>query len=89
MNSSNDLNAGMRCIKYLLFTFNLLFVITGVLIIGVGTTIKAIYSNFDSILDERFYSPATLLIIIGCIVFIVAFFGCCGAVKESTCMVMV
>jgi hypothetical protein len=63
--------------------------ITGILIIGVGTTIQAIYSNFDIFLEERFYSPATLLIAIGCIVFVVAFFGCCGAARESTCMVMI
>jgi hypothetical protein len=63
--------------------------ITGILISGVGTTIKAIYNNFDTLLEDRFYSPATLLIAIGCIVFLVAFFGCCGAVRESTCMVMI
>ncbi|KDR06365.1 CD63 antigen-like [Zootermopsis nevadensis] len=85
---TRDLNAGMRCIKYLLFFFNLLFVITGILIIGVGTTIQAIYNNFDIFLEGRFYSPTTLLIVIGFIVFVVAFFGCCGAVRESTCMVM-
>ncbi|XP_069703024.1 CD63 antigen-like [Periplaneta americana] len=85
---STDLNAGMRCIKYLLFSFNLLFVITGILIIGVGTTIQAIYNNFDTFLEDRFFSPAVLLIAIGCIVFAVAFFGCCGALRESTCMVM-
>ncbi|PSN47124.1 hypothetical protein C0J52_14501 [Blattella germanica] len=54
-------------------------IIAGILIIGVGTTIKAIYSHFDTFLEDRFNSPATLLIVIGCIVFIVAFFGCCGA----------
>lgn len=84
-----DLNAGMRCIKYLLFSFNLLFVITGILISSVGATIKAIYNNFDTLLEDRFYSPATLLIAIGCIVFVVAVFGCCGAVRESTCMIMI
>lgn len=62
--------------------------ITGILIIGVGTTIEAVYNNFDTFLEDRFYSPATMLIAIGCIVFVVAFFGCCGAVRESTCMIM-
>jgi len=86
---TTDLNAGMRCIKYLLFTFSLLFVITGILIIGLGTTIHTIYGHFDTFLEERFFSPANLLIAIGCIVFVVAFFGCCGAARESTCMIMI
>jgi hypothetical protein len=63
--------------------------ITGILISGVGATIKAIYNNFDTLLEDRFYSPATLLIAIGCIVFVVAVFGCCGALQESTCMIMI
>jgi hypothetical protein len=57
--------------------------------IGLGTTIQAIYGHFDSFLDDRFFSPATLLIAIGCIVFVVALFGCCGAARESTCMIMI
>jgi len=63
--------------------------ITGILIIGVGTTIKAMYNNFDTLLEDRFYSPATLLIAIGCIVFIVASFACCGTIRESTWMIMI
>jgi hypothetical protein len=63
--------------------------ITGILISGVGATIKAIYNNFDTLLEDRFYSPATLLIAIGCIVFVVAVFGCWGALQESTCMIMI
>lgn len=86
---TTDLNAGMRCIKYLLFSFSLLFVITGILIIGLGTSIQAIYNHFDTFLEDRFFSPANLLIAVGCIVFVVAFFGCCGAARESTCMIMI
>jgi len=86
---TTDLNAGMRCIKYLLFSFSLLFVISGILIIAIGTTIHTIFNHFDSFLGDRFFTPAYLLIAIGCIVFVVAFFGCCGAVRESTCMIMI
>jgi len=64
-------------------------VISGILIIGLGTTIRAIYNHFDTLLEDRFFSPAYLLIAIGCIVFVVAFFGCFGAVRESTCMIMI
>lgn len=59
------------------------------MIISVGTTIYAVYENFSHFLDPSYFSPATLLVVVGILVFIIAFMGCCGALKESTCMVLV
>lgn len=59
------------------------------MIISVGTTIYAVYENFSHFLDPSYFSPATLLIVVGILVFIIAFMGCCGALRESTCMVLV
>lgn len=59
------------------------------MIISVGTTIYAVYEDFSHFLDPSYFSPATLLIVVGIFVFIIAFLGCCGALKESTCMVLV
>jgi len=74
------------CIKYLLFIFNLLFVVTGVIILSVGVSIKAYYNNYELFLDDKYFSTPNLLIAIGAIIFIIAFFGCCGAVKENYCL---
>lgn len=74
------------CIKYLLFIFNLLFVVSGVIILSVGITIKAYYSDYELFLDDQYFSTPNLLIAIGSIIFVIAFFGCCGAVKENFCM---
>ncbi|XP_011306308.1 CD63 antigen [Fopius arisanus] len=87
--AATHLDVGLRCIKYLLCAVNSLFVLTGVMIISVGTTIYALYDDFKDFLDPTYFSPATLLIVVGALVFLIAFFGCCGAVKESTCMVLV
>ncbi|GLG96329.1 Tetraspanin [Gryllus bimaculatus] len=89
MAQTRDLNAGMRCIKYMLFVFNLLFAMTGVLVITVGISINAIYRDYVAFLDHRFIPPTTLLVVTGFIIFVVAFFGCFGAIRESTCMIMV
>lgn len=59
------------------------------MIISVGTTIYAVYDDFSHFLDTSYFSPATLLIVVGIFVFVIAFLGCCGALKESTCMVLV
>lgn len=87
--AATHLDVGLRCIKYLLFAVNSLFVLTGVMIISVGTTIYAVYENFSHFLDPSYFSPATLLIVVGIFIFIIAFMGCCGAIRESTCMVLV
>ncbi|XP_066587036.1 uncharacterized protein [Prorops nasuta] len=63
--------------------------LTGVMIISVGTTIYAVYENFSHFLDPSYFSPATLLMVVGILIFVIAFLGCCGAIKESTCMVLV
>lgn len=31
-------------------------------------------------------SPTILMIAVGCVIFLIAFLGCCGAIKENTCM---
>ncbi|CAL1676117.1 unnamed protein product [Lasius platythorax] len=87
--AATHLDVGLRCIKYLLCAVNSLFVLTGVMIISVGTTIYAVYENFSHFLDSSYFSPATLLIVVGIFIFIIAFMGCCGAIRESTCMVLV
>ncbi|XP_049866838.1 CD63 antigen-like [Pectinophora gossypiella] len=83
------LGGGMSCVKYLLFCFNLLFAITGLIILIVGIKAEVKAHPYIDLTDEAFYTSAPMvLIIIGVIVFIVAFFGCCGAVKENHCMIV-
>ncbi|CAK9822038.1 CD63 antigen [Anthophora retusa] len=87
--AATHLDVGLRCIKYLLCAVNSLFVLTGIMIISVGTTIYAVYEDFSNFLDTSYFSPATVLIVVGIFVFVIAFMGCCGALRESTCMVLV
>ncbi|XP_026757735.1 CD63 antigen [Galleria mellonella] len=83
------LGGGMSCVKYLLFLFNLLFAITGLIILIVGIKAEVNSSPYIDLTDENFYTSApVVMIIVGIIVFVVAFFGCCGAVKENHCMII-
>jgi len=72
--------------RYMLVIFNFFFVITGVIIISVGISAKAYFNEFDHLLDDKYFYVSDLLIVIGVIIFCIAFFGCCGAAKENACL---
>ncbi|XP_074093816.1 CD63 antigen isoform X1 [Cotesia typhae] len=81
-------SGGMVCVKYLLFLFNLIFAITGIVFIAVGAVILAMYNDYSNFMDNWFFAAPVLMIAIGITVFLVSFFGCCGAVKEHHCMII-
>lgn len=78
----------MKCIKYLLFAFNLVFFLAGLCLIIAGAVVETKFKDYLSFFDNSFSAAAIFLIVVGCIIFIIGFFGCCGAVKENHCMVM-
>ncbi|XP_058860899.1 CD9 antigen-like [Acipenser ruthenus] len=81
---------GMKCVKYLLFIFNFIFWVVGSMVLAVG-----LWLRFDSTTTSIFEvesSPTTffigvyILIGAGTLIMLVGFFGCCGAVRESQCL---
>lgn len=82
-----QLGLAPKTIKYLMFAFNLFFVITGIVLLSIGLVIHGIYYKYQHFLDNSFFSVPSL-VAVGIIVFIIAFFGCCGAVRESPCMII-
>jgi len=87
-----------KTIKYLLFATNFLVFVLGCAVLGVGiwvlvdaNTFMDLFGQINDILDKdlsiSIYSSATyILIAVAVIVILVSFFGCCGAVKESKCL---
>jgi len=79
----------MKCVKYLLFVSNLLFVVAGIVLISLGVITNHTFAQFGTIVKTTNLTlPSTLFIVAGAIVFVIAFLGCCGAVKENHCMMM-
>ncbi|CAL8367108.1 unnamed protein product [Lota lota] len=78
---------GIRCVKYLLFIFNLIFWLCGLALVVVGILVQVALHRSLSITDAAASSTPIVLIVVGVIIFFVAFFGCCGAWKENYCMV--
>ena len=82
-----QLNSGMRCAKYMLLMVSFMFAITAVLLMMVGSTIQAIFGDFDQFIDDHFSSPPALLIAIGFIMLFVSSLGAYGAMKESVMLI--
>ncbi|KAK7132543.1 hypothetical protein R3I93_018925 [Phoxinus phoxinus] len=76
---------GAKCVKYLLVFFNLIFWLCGLALIVVGTLVRISFSH-TAIIKDYTGSPI-VLILVGVVIFFIAFFGCCGAWKENRCMV--
>ncbi|KAL1489342.1 hypothetical protein ABEB36_014256 [Hypothenemus hampei] len=78
----------LSAIKYLLFAFNVLFVISGIGIIIAGALILSDVGEFKHFMEGRILAPPVVLIVAGCIVFLIASLGCYGAIRESYYMLM-
>ena len=74
------------CWKKLVIAFNIIFLICGLGLLGAGIYFQLTLEGYSAILGNENINPGTLLIIIGGITVIIAFFGCCGAFCENACM---
>ncbi|XP_014677645.1 PREDICTED: tetraspanin-9-like [Priapulus caudatus] len=89
------IGCGAKCAKALLIIFNVIFWLSGATLLGIGIWLLVEPDNqhFLEILkvpstDEMLKYAAYLLIAVGALVFVVGFFGCCGAIQESKCMLV-
>jgi len=53
-----------------------------------GAVIQIRYSTYINFLGDSFLSAPILLIAVGCVIAVMGFFGCCGAIRENYCMSM-
>jgi CD63 antigen len=73
-------------IKYIVFLFNFVFFLTSVALIGIGAYIQIHMTKYLDFLGDTYLNTSIILIIIGAVMLIVTFFGCCGACTENPCM---
>lgn len=75
-------------IKAVMFIFNFLFVLAGLALIAIGALFYLNISAYKEVIETQYQIAPTLILIVGIVVFIIAFFGCCGVCKESYCMLV-
>jgi len=76
-------------VKYLMLLVNLVFALAGAFLIGVGAYIQIAAKDYLEFLSNNYLNTPIFIIIVGVAIFVVAFFGCCGAWQESSCMIYV
>ena len=84
------MDCGHKCLKYMLFAFNFLFWVLGIVVLGVGIYSRIKAGNYDTLLGEGgVASAANILIAAGVFVSLIGFVGCCGALKENKVMLII
>ncbi|XP_060559732.1 CD9 antigen-like [Ruditapes philippinarum] len=78
------------CIRYLMFAFNFLFWLLGCAILGIGIWVR-VDENFGKYVNnsnhfDLLYTGAYIFIVVGILIMVVGFLGCCGAIRENQCM---
>lgn len=63
------------------------FQLTGLAVLIVGGVTQYSYNHYSNFVGDTWFSAPILMMILGGVIFVVAFFGCCGAIKESSCLI--
>lgn len=75
--------------KFLLFAFNFIFLLTSIGILAIGGLGQYYLQKSGHTVGQNYLSVPIGLIVIGGVIFILAFFGCYGATYESYAMLMI
>ncbi|KOX69968.1 CD63 antigen, partial [Melipona quadrifasciata] len=62
--------------------------VCGLGILTLGVIVQLRVTEVTDHIDTNLKFPAITLIVIGSVIFVISFFGCCGAIRESHCMII-
>ncbi|KAL4704194.1 hypothetical protein ACJJTC_002217 [Scirpophaga incertulas] len=86
------MGCGEFIVKYILFFANLFFALAGLVLLGLGVAaqlqIKSLGDMLAAVADGQLQIAPITAMAVGSVVFLIAFFGCCGAIRESHCMLV-
>ncbi|XP_050520935.1 tetraspanin-9-like [Daktulosphaira vitifoliae] len=74
--------------KYILYLFNLLCLISGIIIITIAVLINQKFYNWSSFISKDLITAPQIMLVIGLIVFAIAILGLCGIIRDSGCLLI-
>lgn len=73
------------CLQTLYKVFELYLQLAGLSVFVIAIVVQSQINEYASFFGNS--NAAVGLIVVGCIIMVVSFWGCCGAYKENYCMV--
>ncbi|EDW31444.1 GL11135 [Drosophila persimilis] len=74
-------------VNFILYVVNVVFLIVGILLIVLGSIMLADINRFAGMSEVEHTNTIPICItVIGCLIFVVSFFGCYGLFRQSACM---
>lgn len=73
--------------KYIALTFEN-FQLSGILILLVGAMVQFNYAHYSNFVSDHIWTAPIILMVVGAVVAFICFLGCCGALKENSCMIL-
>lgn len=83
------MGCAIAVIKFTLFVFNLVCALGGIAMVLLGASILYKYDEVLGVIKDSHAGLVPIVfIVLGLAIFLIAFFGCCGAMIESECMIL-
>lgn len=78
----------MKLIRTFFLFSSSFFQLTGLFTIIIGAVIQSSYHHYENFIGETFWTAPILLMAVGTMIFVISFIGCCGALRESSWMIL-
>ncbi|XP_066254903.1 23 kDa integral membrane protein-like [Euwallacea similis] len=72
--------------RIFVFVTNFAFVLVGLALLVVGILFKVNFTKFSDAIPSALNHIPVIAIVVGSIIFVIAFLGCCGTLRSNTCM---
>ncbi|XP_046968113.1 23 kDa integral membrane protein-like [Vanessa cardui] len=79
---------GACVVKYILIFINLILTLVGLAITASGVVVLIQVRSIENAPTDDVNLIPTLIIVVGCVITVIFFLGCCGAITRNTCMLI-